>query len=154
MKTITKKKRLTHAMLDREQEAAAARLRKHLGRLVPKETKPGGPAYDYKPRMTFRMFCIVLQIDDAFIGTPDYMGLAYWWGQAYKHTLREATTKQRKKAHDAILAAGLPLTGESAEHAQIVAWATNNGQEAAKKMGGAWKPYAGPRPAKRRATRA
>jgi hypothetical protein len=144
--TVKKKRRLTHAMLDREQEAAAARLRKHLGRLVSKGTKPGGPTHDYKPRMTFRMFCIVMRIDQAFVGTPDYMGIAYWWDHEYKHTMRDATTKERKKAHDALLAAGLPLDGVSDEHAQVIAWATNNGQQASKAMGGRWTPYRGPKP--------
>lgn len=119
MKTMSKK-RLTHEQLDREQAADAARVRKYLGRLVSKNTKPGGPAYDYKPRLTFRMFCVLLQIDDAMIGTPDYMGLAYWWDHEYKHTLRGVTPKQRKKTHDAILAAGLPLNGVSDEHAAII----------------------------------
>jgi serine/threonine protein kinase len=45
------------------------------------------------------------------VGTPDYMGLAYWWGQAYKHALREATTKQRKKAHDACWLSPPPRSG-------------------------------------------
>lgn len=149
MATAVKQSRRGRAV-QREIEQEQARLRKYLGRLVSNGTKPGGPTHDYKPRMTFRMFCIMLQIDAAMVGTPDYMGLAYWWDHDYKHAMRAASTKQRKKAHDAILAAGLPLDGVSDEHAQIIAWATNNGQEAAKQMGGQWKPYAGPRPAKRK----
>ena len=130
----------------REIEQDEARLRKYLGRLVPKTTKPGGSTYDYKPRMTFRAFCIMLRIDHALVGTPDYMGLAYWWDHEYKFDLREATPKQRKKAHDALLAAGLPLDGVSDEHARVIAWATNNGQQASKAMGGRWTPYRGPKP--------
>lgn len=52
------------------------------------------------------------------------MGLAYWWSHEYKHTLRGATPRQRKKAHDAIVAAGLRLDGESDEHAAIISKAT------------------------------
>jgi hypothetical protein len=141
------KKRLTHR--DVEADADAARLRSQIGRLVSKKITPGGETYDYRPQMTFRMFCIVSVIDRAMIGTPDYMGMAFWWNHEYKFYLREATNKQRKRAHDAILAGGLPLNGVSDEHAKIVAWATNNGKVAAEKMGCLWSPYAGPRPAKR-----
>lgn len=120
MKTATKKKRFTEAGLDREHEQKQARLRKYVGRLVTGHTKPGGFTYDYKPRMTFRMFCIFMRIDEAMIGTPDYAGIAYWWAHEYKHYLRDCTTKQRKKAHDALLDAGLRLDGVSDEHHRII----------------------------------
>jgi hypothetical protein len=112
-------------------------------------TTPGGPTSSYSLPLTLRAFEAVLTLDEKLVGTPDYMGVAYWWSHEYKWSLREATHKQRKRAHDAILAAGLSLDGESDEHAAIVAWATNNGQAAARNMGLGWKPYAGPRPAKR-----
>lgn len=121
MATKTRTKRPAAGEIDREIEAQQASLRRRLSKLVTKDTKSGGSTYDYKPRLTFRMFCIMLRIDEAMIGTPDYMGLAYWWSHEYKHTLRDATTKQRKKAHDALLAAGLRLDGESDEHARIIA---------------------------------
>lgn len=152
MRTTVKQSRRGRA-IQREIEQEEARLRKYLGRLVTSGTKPGGPTHDYKPRMTFRAFCIMMRIDHAFVGTPDYMGLAYWWDHEYKHTMRAATTKQCKKAHDAILAAGLRLGDISDEHEQIIAWATNNGEQAAKEMGCKWEPYTGPRPAKRKATK-
>jgi hypothetical protein len=106
----------------------------------------GGPASCCSLPLTLRAYEAVLTLDEKFVGTPDYMGVAGWWSYEYKWTLRESTAKQRKRAHDAILAAGLPLDGESAHHAAIVAWATNNGQSAAKKMGLRWTPYAGRRP--------
>jgi len=137
-----------------EYEQKQSRLRKYLGRLVDTKTKSGGLAdCGTGVALNFRMFCILLRIDDAMVGTLDYMGLAGWWSCEYKFDLREATPKERKKAHDAILAAGLPLDGVSDEHAQIVAWATNNGKRASDRMGGKWSPYRGPRPAKRKATR-
>ena len=116
--------------------------------------KPGGPTSSYSLPLTLRAYEAVLTLDERLVGTPDYMGVAYWWSHEYKWTLREATHTQRKRAHDAILAAGLPLDGESDEHAAIVAWATNNGQVAARRMGLRWTPYAGPRPAKRKAAEA
>jgi len=111
--------------------------------------KPGGPTSSYALPLTLRAFEAVLTLDEKLVGTPDYMGVAYWWSHEYKWTLRAATHGQRKRAHDAIMAAGLPLDGESAHHAVIVAWATNNGQVAARNAGVRWKPYRGPRPAKR-----
>jgi hypothetical protein len=111
--------------------------------------KPGGPTSSYALPLTLRAFEAVLTLDEKLVGTPDYMGVAGWWGCEYKWSLRAATPRQRKRAHDAILAAGLPLDGESAHHAVIVAWATNNGQAAAKQAGVRWQPYRGPRPTKR-----
>jgi hypothetical protein len=113
--------------------------------------KPGGPTSNYALPLTLRAFEAVLTLDEKLIGTPDYMGVAYWWSPEYKWWLREATAKQRKRAHDAILASGLSLDGKSASHAEIVCWATNNGQSLARKAGLPWTPYAGPRPAKRKA---
>jgi hypothetical protein len=108
--------------------------------------KPGGPTSSYSLPLTLRAFEAVLTLDEKLVGTPDYMGVAGWWAYEYKWWLRAATPRQRKRAHDAILAAGLPLDGESAHHAVIVAWATNNGQAAAKQAGARWTPY---RPTKR-----
>jgi hypothetical protein len=68
--------------------------------------------------------------------------MAGWWNDDYKHRLREASNSERKKAHDRLLAAGLPLDGASVEHADIIARATNNGRRCAEKMGLPWKPYA------------
>lgn len=152
--TTTAKENRSERAWRLECEQSHLRLRKYLGRLVSKNTKPGGRAdCGGGAAVTFRMFCILMRIDDAMIGTPDYMGLSGWWHCEYKFDLREATPKERKKAHDAILAAGLPLGGVSDEHAQIVAWATNNGKRASERMGGKWSPYRGPRPAKRKAAR-
>lgn len=130
MASATKYRRLTHAELDRKFEAEKASLRRRLSRLVTKNTKPGGSTYDYKPRLTFRMFCIMLRIDEAMIGTPDYMGLAYWWDGEYKHTLRDASPKQRKIAHDRILAAGLRLDDVGSEHESIIERATRPAKKA------------------------
>lgn len=119
MTTTVKQSRRGRAA-QREMEQEKARLRKYLARLTDEKPSDGKDAYDYSPRLTQRMFFILLKIDAAMVGTPDYMGLAYWWSHEYKHTLREATPKQRKKAHDAILAAGLRLDGESDGHAEII----------------------------------
>jgi hypothetical protein len=113
------------------------------------DTLPGGPTHVERLPVTSRAFQLVYSLDRGLVGTPDYMGLAGWWNDDYKHRLRAASTIERKKAHDRILAAGLPLDGASDEHAAIVARATNNGRRCAQQMGLTWSPYRGPRAAKR-----
>ena len=42
--------------------------------------------------ITFDAFCKLDKLDRSLVGTPDYMGLAYFWGcNGVKHYLREAT---------------------------------------------------------------
>jgi len=88
-------------------------------------TRPGGPTHTERLPVTTRAFQLIYSIDRGLVGTLDYMGLAHWWADEYKHRLRGATNKQRKKAHDAILAAGFPLDGVSVEHADIIARAAS-----------------------------
>lgn len=62
----------------------------------------------------------LLELDRSLIGTPEYMGLAYFWAYEYRHFLRDCTVKSRKKVHDKILEAGLPVDSESPEVEAIV----------------------------------
>jgi hypothetical protein len=81
---------------------------------------PGGSAAGYLLPLTHRAYIAVAALDEGLVGTPDYLGLAYWWSHEYKYTLRDATPTQRKAAHDAILAAGLDLDGVSKQHEAII----------------------------------
>lgn len=81
---------------------------------------PGGPSECQSIPLTSRAFYLIHALDRALIGTPDYTGLAFFWSTAYKFNLREATPKQRKSVHDAFLAKGLPLDGDSVAHSEIV----------------------------------
>ena len=49
--------------------------------------------------VTFDAFCKLDALDETFIGTPDYMGVAYFWGHGVKHYLREASQAQRRRIH-------------------------------------------------------
>ena len=60
------------------------------------------------------------KLDATFLGTDDYMGIAPFWGQAFKHALRDISSKMKKKAHDALRKADLPLDGETNQHAAIL----------------------------------
>ena len=60
-------------------------------------------------------------LDDTFIGTPHYMGIAYFWGcNGCKFYLREASIAQRRKIHKKWLSEGLELGEESEKHYQII----------------------------------
>ena len=80
--------------------------------------------YDFtEPRKFFvtgQAFDYLNALDKTFIGTNSYMGFAYFWGQEYKHTLRDANNTQRQRVHNAMVKAGLELTEASREHKAIV----------------------------------
>lgn len=77
----------------------------------------------------------LFELDESFIGTTEYMGLAYFWGYEYKFTLRDCTIKNRIKIHDAWLKAGLPLNGASNLHKAILDKITKNDPNLKKEIG-------------------
>ena len=71
--------------------------------------------------VTFEAFDKLNELDRTFIGTPNYMGVTYFWGpHGYKHYLRESSQAQRRKIHKKWLAAGLDLLKETDEHYRII----------------------------------
>jgi hypothetical protein len=65
-------------------------------------------------------FNAVNDLDKSFIGTENYMGVAYFWHYDFRHFLRDATALQRKRVHDTFLKTGLSVDGYTAEHRTIV----------------------------------
>ena len=59
-------------------------------------------------------------LDTTFIGTPDYMGLAFFWNYKYRHSLRDADTESRRIVHEMFLDARLAPNGDSIVHDAIV----------------------------------
>lgn len=63
-------------------------------------------------------------LDDKFVGTPNYIGIAWFWNNAYKHYLRgdikPISYLTRRRVHKAMLRAGLNVEGESEQHLAIV----------------------------------
>jgi hypothetical protein len=119
MAATTMKTKVTEAM--RDYQAECLRIRKYVNRLSRySPTEWGDSTAATTGRLTFRMHMILNRIDDAMIGTPDYMGLAYWWAEEYKHHLRAATPGERKRTHDKLIAEGLPLDGVSDRHKEII----------------------------------
>lgn len=50
-------------------------------------------------------------LDCSFAGTPNYMGFAYFWDIAFKWWLRDASPAKRRRVHEALRCAGLPVHG-------------------------------------------
>jgi len=61
----------------------------------------------YLGDITFKAFDKLMRLDEKLVGTKDYMGIAYFWGHEYKHSLRDATYCQRRKIHNMALAANV-----------------------------------------------
>ena len=62
----------------------------------------------------------ILEIDKGFIGTPHYMGVAFFWNYDYRHFLRDASVARRRDAHSRLLDAGLSVCGSSDAHFRIM----------------------------------
>jgi hypothetical protein len=59
-------------------------------------------------------------LDATFVGTPNYMGVTYFWGQGPKHYLREASQAQRRRVHKKWLEQGLDLYGDTNDHFRVI----------------------------------
>ena len=71
--------------------------------------------------ITFNAHCALYELDKKFIGTSDYMGIAWFWGcNGTKHYLRDASIYQCKKIHKKWLDAGLDLNGDTERHYEII----------------------------------
>ena len=62
--------------------------------------------------------------DQPAVGTDRYRGVAYFWHHDYRHYLRDATRKQRRHAHHAMLNSGLRVDGNTTVHEAIISRAT------------------------------
>ena len=65
----------------------------------------------------------LLELDKSFVGSKDYLGLAYFWAHEFKHYLRDATVSQRKRIHNAWLDNGLSFEAkidDTSEHWKII----------------------------------
>ena len=62
----------------------------------------------------------LMELDRSFIGSRDYMGLAYFWAYEFRHALRDASPFVRRKVHADFIKAGLPPDGFTREHLAIV----------------------------------
>jgi hypothetical protein len=69
-------------------------------------------------------FDAIREADEKLIGTLAYMGVAWFWNNAYKHNLRgdirPISYATRRRIHKAWLKAGLAVDGESPAHEAIL----------------------------------
>jgi hypothetical protein len=70
--------------------------------------------------ITLRAFTDIMELDFGFVGSDNYMGVAYFWAYEYRHYLRDTTNAKRKKVHDRFLKENLELSGVSDRHYQII----------------------------------
>jgi hypothetical protein len=61
-----------------------------------------------------------LELDKSFIGTPDYMGVAYFWHYDYRHYMRDSSRYRKRLVHKHLCALGLSLDGNTPLHTAIV----------------------------------
>tara|TARA_R100001086_G_scaffold3546_1_gene2438 strand:- start:9721 stop:9972 length:252 start_codon:yes stop_codon:yes gene_type:complete len=62
----------------------------------------------------------LLKLDEGFLGSCDYMGIAYFWNYEYRHWLRGASISQRRRVHAKMLKEGLEVCGKSDAHLSII----------------------------------
>jgi hypothetical protein len=60
------------------------------------------------------------KLDTELVGSPDYLGLCWFWHHDYRHNMRAATPAERRRVHAAFIKAGLDVEGTSKTHAAIV----------------------------------
>ena len=70
--------------------------------------------------ITWQATDALLKLDETFIGTPSYLGLAYFWAYEYRHYLRSASVAQCKKVHKKWLDADLDFLETSQAHWDII----------------------------------
>ena len=51
----------------------------------------------------------IWNLDRDFIGTDNYLGVAYFWHHAFRYHMREATISQRRRVHKKLIEAGVPV---------------------------------------------
>tara|TARA_Y100000114_G_scaffold69778_1_gene63863 strand:- start:44 stop:349 length:306 start_codon:yes stop_codon:yes gene_type:complete len=67
----------------------------------------------YQTKLVFNFgmdqFQDIQKLDKSYVGTLNYMGLAYFWDHEVKHALRDATPYQRVKVHKLFMANDIPF---------------------------------------------
>jgi len=49
--------------------------------------------------ITFEAFKKLYELDKSYVGTPNYMGIAYFWNHEYRHYLRDMSEYRRRLVH-------------------------------------------------------
>jgi len=70
--------------------------------------------------ITGEAFVKIHELDQNFINTPNYLGIAYFWAYQYRHYLRDASIAQRKKVHSLFLKNFLKVDECTDKHFAII----------------------------------
>ena len=72
--------------------------------------------------VTLPALCKISEIDHTFIGSLNYMGVAYFWSQKHPQRARltKASINSRRKVHNALVNEGLDLDGDTGIHRSII----------------------------------
>lgn len=70
--------------------------------------------------ITTNAFIKMHELDQKFIGSFDYIGLAYFLSYEYRHYLRDASIEERRLVHNNFLNHGLTLEDASEKHFTII----------------------------------
>ena len=69
---------------------------------------------------TLRAFSTIYVIDKGFIGTVDYLGLAWFHNYAYRHWMRDISIAKRKQIHQALMKYGITDLSEESVKVQSI----------------------------------
>jgi len=70
----------------------------------------------------------LIKLDNAFVGTPNYMGISYFWNHEYRHYMRN-NRKNWVKIHTLFLKEKLDVSGVSSRHKEIIKKYSSYGPE-------------------------
>ena len=62
----------------------------------------------------------LFDLDKQFIGTFNYLGIAWFWHYEFRHYLRDASINDRKKVHNIFLTYNLNVSDATELHYQII----------------------------------
>jgi hypothetical protein len=79
--------------------------------------------------MTVVSIAKMISLDDAFVGTPNYMGMASFWHDEFEDVLSLLSYHERVATHRALLEAGLPVDGCGGGHKSVIVDAFNKFRE-------------------------
>ena len=72
--------------------------------------------------ITWKAHQKLMDVDEKFVGTENYMGLVYFHNYGYRHILRDdPSIIQRRRIHSELLKRGLKVDEMSKEHNEVIA---------------------------------
>jgi hypothetical protein len=70
--------------------------------------------------ITTKAFCDIYDLDTKYVGTKNYLGLAFFWNREYRHYMRDISSAKRKKIHNLFIQNNLDIAGNSNKHFEII----------------------------------